>query len=224
MVSRAANFFYPYACHTERAKIFLEDSEFIKDYKRFDKLSTHSMDRKYSVIQFLKLTSHLSGETAECGVFKGATSYFILKYGSPTKEHHVFDSFEWLSAPLDNDWNYWEHGDLSCSLAEVKKNLEEFPNVVYHKGRIPDGFANVRDKKFSFVYIDVDLYQPTKDSLVFFYENLVEGGVIICDDSWFTSCPGARKAVDEIVAETWATVLELATWQSVVIKSIEKLI
>ena len=35
---------------------------------------------------------------------------------------------------------------------------------------IPKRFNEVKDNKFSFVHIDLDLYEPTKESLNFFGE------------------------------------------------------
>jgi len=49
------------------------------------------------------------------------------------------------------------------------------------------------------VHIDVDLYEPTLDSLNFFYPKLVKDGVIVCDDYGITQFPGAKKAVDEFL-------------------------
>ena len=40
--------------------------------------------------------------------------------------------------------------------------------IILLKGWIPSRFEEVKDKNFSFVHIDVDLYQPTLDSLNFF--------------------------------------------------------
>ena len=51
--------------------------------------------------------------------------------------------------------------------------------------------------KFQFIHLDVDLYQPTKDSLDFFYPKLAQGGIIVCDDYNFSTFPGAKKAWDE---------------------------
>ena len=45
----------------------------------------------------------------------------------------------------------------------------------------------------------MDLFQPTLDSLEFFYQRTNKGGVIICDDYGFSSCPGASKAVDQFL-------------------------
>ena len=53
------------------------------------------------------------------------------------------------------------------SLAE--KNLNQFPQrYQLFKGWIPDRFDEIALKKFCLVHIDVDLYQPTLDSLNFF--------------------------------------------------------
>lgn len=47
----------------------------------------------------------------------------------------------------------------------------------------------------------VDLYEPTKDSIEFFYDKLNVGGIFLCDDYGFTSCPGATKAIDEFLVD-----------------------
>ena len=51
------------------------------------------------------------------------------------------------------------------------------------------------------MHINVDLYEPTKDSLDFFYPRLVKNGVIICNDYGSCKFPGAKKAVDEFLEE-----------------------
>ena len=53
--------------------------------------------------------------------------------------------------------------------------------------------------RFSFVHIDVDLYDPTKDSISFFYDRLNADGIIVCDDYGFTTCPGATRACNEFL-------------------------
>jgi hypothetical protein len=149
------------------------------------------------VHQLLKLTESVQGDTAECGVYKGATSYLICQAenGIP-RTHFIFDSFEGLSQPTTEEGNYWTKGDLATSLERTRANLP-FPNVSYHKGWIPDRFEDVADRRFAFVHIDVDLGQPTLDSLKFFYPRMNRGGIIVCDDYGFLTCPGATKAFDE---------------------------
>lgn len=62
-----------------------------------------------------------------------------------------------------------------------------------HAGWIPDVFSGEPERRYRFVHVDVDLYQPTADSLEYFFPRLTEGGIVITDDyGW----PGAKKAID----------------------------
>ena len=54
-------------------------------------------------------------------------------------------------------------------------------------------FWEIKDEKFSFIHIDVDLFEPTFESLKFFYPRLKKGGIIVCDDYNFTDFPGQKK-------------------------------
>jgi hypothetical protein len=68
------------------------------------------------------------------------------------------------------------------------------------------------------VHIDVDLYQPTRDSLAFFYPRLVKGGVIVMDDYGFKTCPGATRAAEELATAQGVGILHLPTGQGVITK------
>ena len=81
------------------------------------------------------------------------------------------------------------------------KNPIIFNFVKFYKGWIPERFKEVENKKFQFVNIDVDLYQPTYDSFEFFFPRLVEGGVIHCDDYNISQFPGCKDAVDEYLKD-----------------------
>ena len=104
------------------------------------------------------------------------------------------------------------------SLEEVTLALAPFPNTVLLPGWIPERFAEVRDKTFCFVHIDVDLYQPTKDSIAFFYPRMQPGGIILCDDYGFTTCPGATKAVDEYLGGKLEKMISLCSGGGFMIK------
>ena len=82
----------------------------------------------------------------------------------------------------------------------VQKALSGFSNFEFHPGWIPDRFADVADRKFSFVHIDVDLAEPTLASLAFFYPRMQAGGIIVCDDYGQGTSPGATEAVDRFLA------------------------
>lgn len=210
---------FPGYVFSEYGRTFAEDSVFLEEFLRFSPNSCRSLDRKFAVSEFLKLVSNVPGDTVECGAFEGATSYFMCKAVLPLREaHHIFDSFAGLSSPTQEDGMYWQGGDLSAPIETIKQNLAAFPFVHYYPGWIPERFAEVASCSFSFVHLDVDLYEPTHDSLEFLYPRTNPGGVIICDDYGFSTCPGARRAMDEFFADKAESIIHMPTGQGVVIK------
>lgn len=198
------------------------DQEFTHYLEKFGELKGMNTDRHWMLGQLLRLTHNVDGDTAECGVFLGASSYLICKFNeeqSETKRQHLlFDSFEGLSEPGTNDISYWSKGDLSASEEAVRKALAGFSNTIYFKGWIPARFAEVENKKFSFVHIDVDLYEPTWESMAFFYPRMNPGGIILCDDYGFSSCPGATKAVDILLQDKPEKMISLCSGGGFMIK------
>jgi hypothetical protein len=182
-----------------------EDAYFNAHLSRFGELDELNTDRRWMMYQLQRLTTALDGATAECGVYKGASSFQIAEVNRKLgggRTHYAFDSFSGLSTPTDQDGDYWEEGDLSVPLAEFEKNLAPYKDkVVVHRGWIPECFADVPDEQFAFVHIDVDLYEPTLASLEFFYPRMVPGGIILCDDYGLTTCPGATRAFDEFTTD-----------------------
>ena len=174
-----------------------QDADFNAYLDRFGERDGFNSQRRWMLHQLLKLVRDVPGDTAECGAFLGASSWLMCELG---RTHHIFDSFEGLSAPDPIDGNHWEEGVLSASETAVLKNLSPHEPVL-HKGWIPDRFADVADHRFAAVHVDVDLHQPTQDSIEFFYPRLNPGGLFVCDDYGFTTCPGATKAVDDFMAD-----------------------
>ena len=157
------------------------------------------------------------------GVFRGGDSYLIAAFLARSrlaKAHHLFDSFEGLSNPENEDGTHWRKHDMAVDLARTKKLLSRFRNIHIYKGWIPDRFHEVADRQFSFVHIDVDLYQPTRDSIEFFYPRLAPGGIIICDDYGSTACPGATKAVNEFLRDKPEKMVSLSDGAAFLVKEI----
>jgi hypothetical protein len=57
------------------------------------------------------------------------------------------------------------------------------------------------EREYGLVHLDVDLYQPTLDSLRYFGPRLAAGGVLIVDDFGSPTCPGIAEAVREYLGE-----------------------
>ncbi|MCH5249318.1 MAG: hypothetical protein J1E98_05280 [Lachnospiraceae bacterium] len=54
---------------------------------------------------------------------------------------------------------------------------------------------------FCFVNLDLDLYEPTYNGLLFFSKKMVPGGGILVHDYFAEDYKGPREAVDKFVSE-----------------------
>ncbi|NNE24758.1 MAG: hypothetical protein HKN11_19340 [Rhizobiales bacterium] len=168
------------------------------------------------------LERNVAGDFAECGSYRGQSAYVIAAMMVRAGQHrplHLFDSFEGLSEFLPQDNAELERSKAQTdkmrqrfmsSASAVAQNLKPFPFIEMHVGWIPDRFENVATKSFAFVHIDVDLYQPTLDSLDFFIPRMNAGGWIVVDDYNARRYPGCNTAVNEAVQRhALSTVLPL---------------
>ncbi|MBA4206585.1 MAG: hypothetical protein C0457_16480 [Polymorphum sp.] len=200
-------------------RYILEDKDFLSYFERFSASNWKSFERRWNFGQFLRLLTNVEGDLAECGVFEGANAFQLCIFAEKhSREVHLFDSYEGLSAPAESDGEYWKKGDLSASESLVHQNLSQFKCFKTFKGWIPDAFPQVADKRYSFLHIDVDLEQPTYDSIAFFYPRMPTGAIILLDDHGYDTCPGARKAVLDFMADKPEPVLDLSTGQGLIIK------
>ena len=217
LLRRAARLLLPGYRITEYGKSWFADEDFFRRLREVEDTDWAS-DRKFFLKELLKLARDVEGDTAEAGVFEAASSVFICQeLAGSGKTHFAFDSFEGLSALTAADGSYWRAGDLQAPEQLARSRLEPFGAVV-EKGWMPDVFAAAENRRFCFVHVDVDLYEPTLDSLRFFYPRLNPGGMLVCDDYGFESCPGARRAVDEFMAGRPEAVVHAPTGQCFLIK------
>jgi len=211
--------FYIYQDH-----VVWKDQPFFTDaLKRAEGIEGIPDPRSFVLQSSLRSIANVEGDLAECGVRQGRSTLFMLTADLRKRDYHLFDSFAGLSEPGKDDRDSqgrlrWEGGDLRTDEALTRKNLAGFDNVHFHVGWIPGTLGAVADRRFAFVHIDVDLYEPTQGALEFFYERTNKGGLIVCDDYGSAKCPGARKAFDEFFAERPEGIIELPTGQALVFK------
>ena len=74
------------------------------------------------------------------------------------------------------------------NIAPQNEHVRVFPG--YFPESVPPA---LRERRFAFVHLDADLYEPILAGLEFFYERMVPGGFILVHD--FNSWPGSRRAV-----------------------------
>ncbi len=169
---------------------------------------------------------------AECGCWWGHSTQILSNIldaqADFTGKLHVFDSFEGLSEFKEQDHSEFKstpeqkaatRKSFRSNLAHVSAHLSNFPFVRIHEGWIPTRFDDVENDKFSLVTVDVDLYEPTRDVVRFFYPRLQTGGCMYFDDYGYNTFPGAKLAVQEFLQEqTPAFFLELPAGSAFLIK------
>ncbi len=191
------------------------------------------------LVEELARRGQLQADVAECGCYMGHSSFLIasvLKHCDFDGRFHIFDSFEGLSDPVEEDLAPIAKGPdraeiarqmnpkdgkrrFRCSLERVRRNLKEFDFISYYPGWIPTRFDEVAAKKFSFVNIDVDLYEPTIDCLNFFYPRLIPGGMMFVDDYGVSSWPGSARAVEKwLIDNPTALALKIPLGGLVIVK------
>ena len=156
---------------------------------------------------------NVPGHIAEFGSWRGASLMFwakLLRIYDPhcNKMIHCFDSFEGLVRfdKQDGDAAALYDGQYKGSLEELQDMIVLYTmedDVVIHKGFVEDTLAPTlqqnQELSFSFVYCDVDLYEPTKVILELMHPRLSKGGVLVLDEWNYENFPGETIAVREFL-------------------------
>lgn len=182
------------------------------------------IDRCYMLYQFAKSASlALEGDVAQVGVYKGGTAKIIVTCFRHTQQKvYLFDTFEGLPPVSAHDGDktvtdkHFKFEDVI--LSDLKNDFAQFPHVEFRQGLFPSTAVGLEHKKFSFVYLDADLYESTRDGLNFFYPRMVPGGVILLDDYKSDTWPGVIKAVDEFCAQQGISAITTTWWQGLIVK------
>jgi O-methyltransferase len=158
----------------------------------------------------------------ECGVYRGGTALLLawaIRDNRPGEWLWLFDTFGGMP-DADPSRDSHKSGDFSdTSAGAVGALLGGICNNALQVGKIPETFAGHEDSRIAFAHVDVDLYSSTLAALGFIVPRLVPGGILVCDDYGFASCPGATLAVDEYAAKRGVSVLDLRTGQAVIINA-----
>lgn len=168
----------------------------------------------YTLMGIARAQSRIPGPMAEVGVYQGASAR-LLSAVKGDRTLHLFDTFEGLPPDGDRDGGCHRHTQYACSLESVQKWLAGCEGLVYHKGLFPDSAEGLSETGFSFVHLDVDLYQSTAAGLEYFYPRMAPGGVIVSHD--YDILEGVKAAFTEFFADKPEGVIELPTTQCMVI-------
>ena len=165
------------------------------------------------IYRLVRALREVEGEMAEVGVYRGASSR-IIREAEPVKPFHLFDTFEGLPKTSAKDQTFSE-GLYRSSIQDVQGYLGRYKNLHFHPGLFPGTTSPVANARFSFVHLDVDLYESTLSGLEFFWPRLVPRGVILSHD--YSTSPGVHAAFAEFFSSR-VPVFPLSHSQCLVVK------
>lgn len=183
---------------------------------------------RWSIMRFLtkyemfKRIMDVEGIIIEAGVFRGGglmswahLSTILEPYNH---QRHVvgFDTFKGFPPVTGQDgathprfntegaWSSDSHDDIlrSASIHDHNRPMAHIPKVELVKGDVvetaPQFLAENPQTLISLLYLDVDLYEPTKKLLEVFGPRVPKGGIIAFDEINTKFHPGETLAVDEV--------------------------
>ena len=169
------------------------DFEVVLEQSRHNSMLTEDrLNALYNVGQYC---SSLDGDFVELGCHYGGTSFLLQSVLNLNHPLYSFDSFQGLPDLSIEDGGIHNKGELKADYDTVRSYLPD--KVILYKGWVEDTLFNIKDKPLSLIYIDMDLYAPTKFSINTLWNQLVKGGYMIFDDYLWEATPGVTKAVDE---------------------------
>jgi len=146
----------------------------------------------------------IPGEIAECGVNHGTSSKIMVRVAKEYKRRiWFFDSFRGMPhSNVHSDLIQYPQGRFDSASADaVLKIVGGYSKANIVVGWLPqvlDGFT----LRFSFVYLDLDHYEGTIQTLRMLWPMIVLGGAILCDDYYPKKRDLATQAVREFVDTT----------------------
>lgn len=206
--------------HIEEAVASFDGVEVLDSFAKYT--SRQAMTRFLARVSIFEKIRGIHGSIIECGVYtgQGLMSWAQLSsihepVGGVTREVFGFDTFSGFPSIHDVDLantRKIQHkvGDLlvdgvyeellNCiNLYDQNRFLSQFPKVHLIKGDFmvtsEEFFERFPHVVPALLYLDFDLYEPTKKALDIFYPRMPKGSVIVFDELNDTAWPGETKAI-----------------------------
>lgn len=147
--------------------------------------------------------NNVAGSVAEVGVYQGEFARY-LNMLFPRKKLFLFDTFSGFEESMvvneddKNQTDRWIDLLKDTSMDLVLSKLPYKEQTVICKGVFPDTAKGINET-FSFVNLDIDLYDATYRGLNYFWNRLNAGGYIFVHD--FEQWVGVTKAVTQFCKE-----------------------
>lgn len=184
--------------------------------------SQERMFALYKSVEYI-IKNNIEGDIVECGVWRGGCPMIaaktLLLHGNTNKTIWLFDTYEGMTTPTDEDKDLQGDSALKqmhefvqeksenwcyASLEDVKRNMIStgYPEdkIKYIKGKVEDVLpGQTYIKNCSLLRLDTDWYESTKIEMEILFPILVKNGILIIDD--YGHWQGCKKAVDEYLQQ-----------------------
>jgi hypothetical protein len=169
------------------------------------------------LLSLFEKTLDLSGEVAECGVFRGRTALalgLMVKERGSGKRVYALDSFTGFDDVADKEAAYLASGvensllkkgafsQTSEALIRRKIGMIGLDGVVVPvKGFFGETLPRMPEARYCFVHLDCDLAASYQECLDYFYPRVVPGGYICFDEYRISGWPLTTQAIDEFLRD-----------------------
>jgi len=179
----------------------------------------------WSAVRYL-VQNRIEGAIVECGTWRGGQAMIaaltLLHAGDTSRDLYLFDTFEGMPAPSDEDvcledglharslLEAQSAGDRTAShnawcvadQDDVRRGMTStgYPSERVHlvAGRVEDTVPSEAPPNIALLRLDTDWYESTRHELVSLWDRVVPQGIVVIDDYDFWS--GSRRAADEFFA------------------------
>jgi hypothetical protein len=198
----------------------LSTKDLLGNYLAF--IQRRSVCRLLAHYEMFKLIRDLPGSIVEIGVFMGSGlftwSYFLETFCASDRVRKVFgfDDFEGYSKYSQHDHQASAFVDRKMHHLQTDRSLIEALNALHNDDNILKGVERsriipgniletvprfceaMRGLRLSLLYLDANLYEPTKVALEHFYPLVVPGGVVAFNGYGQHPWEGESSALDEL--------------------------
>jgi hypothetical protein len=212
---------------------FMKDPSFCRAYERGVAASgDHHWHWRVHIGLWAAVTAaKLEGDFVECGVNRGFLSSAImehLNWDTLTKTFYLLDTFDGLSddhllpeeaAIRNKTKRKWEAATYVHGVESVKKNFSQWKNVRIIQGTVPETLPLVESEKIAYLHIDMNCMYPETQTLRFFWNRIVPGGIVLLDDYAYCGCLPQKKGMDAVAEELSFPIASIPTGQGLIIKT-----
>jgi hypothetical protein len=201
------------------------EPEFLELYALCREQTMTSVERMHALSHATRYLAEngIRGAFVECGVWRGGSVMLmaatLLRCGDVTHDLWLYDTFDGMTAPADEDMQamsgrraadilreeqrtpdnpFWGIAPREIVGSNLRRTGYPFERLRLVEGDVAATIPAAAPSEIALLRLDTDWYASTRHELEQLYPRLVRGGVLIIDDYGYWR--GARKATDEFFA------------------------